>query len=252
MLGIVISDDDRFTVSLSEGLINECIAAHKLEAEIVCVTTNYNEVGVFLKNNRAPYLYFLDIDFGGQKLNGVDVARRIKQIEPMSKIVFVTSHDEMALKVLKSGVEPFGFIEKRYERREMMADYTKYIRMAIGSPNMKQPDGASGEAGSISIPVGIDEYIDLDINRILYVEAIKTISHFVCYHSVDGSAISVRDTIENVLKRLGKGFMKSHRSVIVNTSYVVGVTDGSVNFSNGESAACSFRLKNDVIKRCIK
>jgi DNA-binding LytR/AlgR family response regulator len=69
---------------------------------------------------------------------------------------------------------------------------------------------------------------------------------------VDGSQISVRDTIENVLKTLGGDFMKSHRAVIINTAYVVAVSDSLVKFSNGEVAACSYRLKNEVIKRCLK
>jgi DNA-binding LytR/AlgR family response regulator len=251
MLGIVISDNDLHTVRLSESLISECIAANSLMAEIRCVTTNFNEIGMFLKKNKGVYLFFLDIDYGDQKLNGIDIARNIKQMEPLSKIVFVTSHDDWAMKVLKSGIEPFGFIEKRFQRKEMQADYTKYIKLTLGSLSKGKCDETLNASDSISIPVGIDEYVDLDINRILYVEAIKTIPHFVCYHSLDGSAISVRDTVENVLKQLGSGFMKSHRSVIINTAYVVGVSEGFVNFSSGDSAACSFRLKNDVIKRCL-
>jgi hypothetical protein len=82
------------------------------------------------------------------------------------------------------------------------------------------------------------------------VEADKSVSHFIRYHTVDGSSVSTRDTIESVLKILGEGFMKSHRSVIINKNYVVAVTDGVVKFAGGETAACSFRLKSDIIKKC--
>jgi DNA-binding LytR/AlgR family response regulator len=60
----------------------------------------------------------------------------------------------------------------------------------------------------------------------------------------------VRDTIENVLKTLGGDFLKSHRSVIINKNHVVSVSDGLVKFAGGETAACSFRLKSDIIREC--
>ncbi|MDL2248765.1 LytTR family DNA-binding domain-containing protein [Tyzzerella sp. OttesenSCG-928-J15] len=250
MLGIVVSDDDRYTLELSSDIINECIKANDLDAKIVCMATNYNEIMVFLNNNPGVYLYFLDIDFGGQKLNGIDIARIIKKNEPMSKIVFVTSHADLSMRVLKSGIEPFGFIEKDFRSKEMALSYKKYILLAMDSPEL-MGHGDEPRGGTIKLPVGIDEYIDMEISRILYVESVKTMSHFVCYHSIDGSTISVRDTIENVLEKLGDNFMKSHRSVIINTNHVISVTEGEVNFSNGESAACSFRLRKEVIKRCI-
>ena len=60
----------------------------------------------------------------------------------------------------------------------------------------------------------------------------------------------VRDTIENALERLGGGFMKSHRCVVINQKHVASVSDGFVRFAGGETAACSFRMKNEVIKKC--
>lgn len=253
MLSIVICDDDRFTLDLSASMINKCIQTHQLDAKIVCMTTNYTEMIVYLNNHKGAYLYFLDIDFGGQKLNGIDVARIVKNQEPLSKIVFVTSHVDLSMRVLKSGVEPFGFIEKQFQPKDMEREYKKYMELAINTPYLVQAEGnLENPTNSIKLPVGIDEYVCLDINQILYVESVKTISHFVCYHSVDGSSISVRDTIEHVLKQLGNDFMRSHRSVIINTRHVIGVSEGVVNFSNGETAACSFRLKNNVMKRCLE
>ena len=101
------------------------------------------------------------------------------------------------------------------------------------------------------MPVGIDEFVSIPICQILYVESVKTISHFICYHTVDGSSISIRDTIENALGVLGDDFMKSHRSIIINKRHVIGLVDGMVKFSSGESVACSFRLKKNIMKECL-
>lgn len=251
MLGIIICDDDKFMLDISKKLAEQCIRKYDLDAQIVCTTTNYKEVIHFLCNNSGNYLYFLDLDFGKGNLNGVDIAKIIKEKEPLSKIVFVTSHDDMGINVLKSGVEPFGFIEKTTESNKMLTAYGKYISLAFGT-TIQNKSAKNNKDRKVSLQVGIDEYITLPFTQILFIESVKTISHFVCYHTIDGSSISVRDTIENVLQNLDDDFMKSHRSVIVNKKYVVAVSDGTVKFSNGETAACAFRLKGDVIKKCLK
>ena len=242
MRGIIICDDDRFMLDTSVKTTQLCINKN-LNLGVVCATQNFKDVLLFIEKNPGTYLYFLDIDFGRDSLNGVDVAKIIKRNEPTSKIVFVTSHADMALDILKSGVEAFGFVEKTHDKNKMLQGYRKYINLVAEDTNINSES-------DIKLLVGIDEYVYLQFSQILYVESDKSTSHFVCYHTVDGSTISVRDSIENVLNNLGDGFMKSHRSVIINTSYVVSVADGLVNFAGGEQAACSFRLKNEVIRKC--
>ncbi len=251
MLGIIVCDDDKFMMEMSMKLVQECIVKNKFDAEIACFTTNFNEVLQYFKKNKGTYLYFLDLDFGKEAFNGIDIAKTIKKAEPLSKIVFVTSHGDMGMEILKSGVEAFGFIEKSLVAGKMLMEYKKYILLALGQ-NLVTKDKLQTNEKTIQLPVGIDEYIEVPIQNILYVESTKTISHFVCYHTVDGSQISVRDTIENVLQVLGSDFMKSHRSVIINKNYVIAVADGLVKFSNGDTVACSFRLKSDIIKKCLQ
>ncbi len=249
MLGIIICDDDKFTLALSTKMAKQCINENGFSADVVCMSTSFKEIISFLNRNKGLYLYFLDIDFGKGELNGIDMAKLIKEHEPLSKIVFVTSHADMGMNVLKSGVEAFGFIEKTMEEHKMIAGYKKYIALAIERTASFLQEKPKDEQ-SIQLMVGIDEFISLPISQILYVESAKTVSHFVCYHTVDGSSISVRDTIENVLTHLGDGFIKSHRSVVINISHVLSVSDGVVNFVGGETASCSFRLKNEIIRKC--
>ncbi|MCL2576434.1 MAG: LytTR family DNA-binding domain-containing protein [Defluviitaleaceae bacterium] len=246
MQGIIICDDDKFMLDMSAEVAFKCIEKENLNARIVCATQDSAEVMLYIKKNPGDYLYFLDIDLGRTALNGVDIARLIKKQEPFSKIVFVTSHADMGMDILKSGVEAFGFIEKTADKGKMIQAYKKYIRLVLENNKGNIPMGEP----TVNLLIGIDEYVSLPISQILYVETDKAISHFVRYHTVDGSDLSVRDTIESVLQKLGDDFMKSHRSVIINKNYVVSVSDGVVNFAGGEQADCSFRLKNEVMKKC--
>ena len=249
MLGIVICDDDKFMLDISRTIVENCIKKYRLDAKVVCQTVHSREAINYFSKNKGAYLFFLDLDFGQDTLNGLDVSKMIKEIAPASKIVFVTSHSDKGMDILKSGVEAFGFIEKITDTNKMELAYKKYITLALG---LTIPDGTENIAErKIDLPVGIDEFVSIPVSQILYVESVKTISHFICYHTVDGSSISTRDTIENALAVLGDDFMKSHRSVIINKRHVIGLVDGTVKFSNGESVACSFRLKNNIMKECL-
>ena len=262
MLSIIICDDDKFMMEMSASAVQQCIAKGNYDARIACMTQDATELLAFIKKNPnctpCGRLYFLDIDLGRANLNGVDIARLIKKQEPTAKIVFVTSHADMGMSILKSGVEAFGFIEKTANKSKILNEYKKYIHMLCAEQShiADAQDDASvthmsnADTDVVRLLIGIDEYISIPISQILYVDTDKTVSHFVRYHTVDGSDISVRDTIENVLQKLGESFMKSHRSVIINKNYVVSVSDGVVNFASGEKADCSFRLRSNVMKAC--
>lgn len=66
--------------------------------------------------------------------------------------------------------------------------------------------------------MGLDEKVRIPFSQITYVDPMKTVPHSICYHTFDGSEITVRDTIEHALLLLGCGFMKSHHSVILSLS----------------------------------
>lgn len=244
MIEIILCDDDPFILKVAKETIHKVIHTYYLEAQIACVSESYLEIIKFIEDNPRPYLCFIDLDFGKEKLNGIDIAKLIKKKEPLSKVVFVTNHYELALEVLKSGVEPFGFIEKNSDISRMEEDYLKYIQLAIGNTSYEKNE----QEQMIELVLGVDEKIKLPLSQILYVEAVKTISHGIAYHTINGSTMIVRDSIEKVLETLGEDFMRTHRSVIVHKKYVVGLEEGLVRFANGETAACSFRLRGEVRK----
>ncbi len=130
MLNILLSDDDKFILELEKQRIREEIEKNNFNAQIACISTDSNQIFKYIESNEGEYLVFLDLDFGAGRLNGIDVARRIKTLSPGSKIVFVTNHQELAMSVLKSGVEPFGFIEKTVDMEKLTLSCKKYIQMA--------------------------------------------------------------------------------------------------------------------------
>lgn len=246
MLGIILCDDDKFILQLSAERIKEEINKNQIDAMICCMTTDSREMFQFLKNNEDDYLFFLDLDFGKDKLNGIDLAKKIKNWRNGSKVVFVTNHKEMAMNVLASGVEPFGFLEKTTDMNRLSEGYRKYIQMALSSLQSKQDT----QIEEITLQIGMGECVTLQPYQITYIEAEKTVSHGITYHTMDGSNITIRSTLEQALTILGEDFIRCHRAIIVNKKHMVSLDDGLIKLSNGEEVPCSFRMKSEV-KRCI-
>ncbi len=235
MIRLIICDDDHFTREWLCHFLMEAVRKTNRDAKIVCQASSASEVLLFMRNNPGEYLFFLDLDLGQQRLGGLDLAKALRREFPLSKIVFVTSHVEKSMDILKSGVEPFGFIEKDIDQKVMVKEFAD-ILMKVSGGSMETIEEAVGE---IELPIGIDETVKLLISEITYVEALKNKPHYICYHTLSGSQITVRDTLAHALSMLGNGFVESHRSVIVNRKCVIECTGTQLKLSNGEYVACA-------------
>lgn len=245
MLKIILCDDDSFSLHIMGDLLKAAIQRGKHQAELVCLASCGKELLGFIQKNPYPYLYFIDFDLGKGELNGIDLGHLILKQDPAAKIIFVTSHADKGLDILKSGVRAYGFIEKSPEKQTMILEYMKYL-------NMAQPDSFHiTKPDCIELSMGLDEKVTIPLSQITYVDPVKTIPHSICYHTFDGSEITVRDTIEHALQMLGSGFMKSHRSVIVNKSHVVNLKNGVLKLSNGCCVSYSLSNKKQLIKECF-
>ncbi|MCM1262903.1 MAG: LytTR family DNA-binding domain-containing protein [Butyrivibrio sp.] len=247
MLKIILCDDDRFILQLATDKINEMIESHGFDAKIVSIALNGNELFSYIRSNPSQYLVFLDLDFGNGRLNGIDVAKSLRQTDSDCKIVFTTNHHEMAMDVLKSGVEPFGFLEKSSDISKLTDGYRKYIVMLLNSTNTDVPNGmTTNNTEAILLNPCMDEEVLVLLDDIVFVETEKNVSHGITYHTVNGSVLTIISTLDTELERLGNSFIKVHRSYLVNKKHILRMKDGFLKLSNQQEIPCSFRMRNEV------
>lgn len=245
MQNIIICDDDPFTLQMLSALLERAISQSKTEARLVCLASTGEELLQYIHRD-GNYLYFLDFDFGREALNGIDLVRQIYQIDPNGKIVFVTSHADKGMDILRSGVRPFGFMEKSVDQGKMVREYIHYLQMAA-------PQKGVLEIGLfVELPIGIEETVRLAVSKISYVDTVKTAAHSICYHTFDGSEINVRDTLEHAQEQLGETFLRCHRSVLVNCKYILSLQNGMIKLSNGEFVVCALGKRKMIQDICLK
>ena len=68
---------------------------------------------------------FLDIEMPG--MNGLELARRLKEMDPNIRIVFVTAHEQYALDAFR--VDAIGYVLKPYSREDIQRELDKAFRI---------------------------------------------------------------------------------------------------------------------------
>jgi DNA-binding LytR/AlgR family response regulator len=240
---IIICDDDAFTMKYIKQLFQETAEKEGISLEFACLASSAAEVLNYIRKNEGEFIFFLDLDLGDGEMNGIDLAAKIRTSRPNAKIVFITSHSEKTIDILKSGVEPFGYIEKDLNQNLMIRDMQFTIRKLLNTfiPS-ENPDATEQE---LHVPIGIDEYTSVPFSQILYIDTNKSVPHTVCIHMSGGSVLTMRATITDLLLLLDDSFRCSHRSVIVNTNQIIKTSGSSLTLSNGEKVALSLNHRND-------
>ena len=84
MLSIVLCDDP-FILRLGAEKIERIIEQKGCRAQVATVQTG-GELVTFAKNNSGARLVFLHLDFGEGRLNGIDIAKRIRREDGSVKV----------------------------------------------------------------------------------------------------------------------------------------------------------------------
>lgn len=243
MLKILLCDDDPFFLSLEYEQLSRIIREDCLDASVGCRARSAAEALTFLKGCPDAGLIFLDLDFGKGLPNGMDLSALIKRRAPGCRVVFTTNHHEMALSVLKSGLQPFGFLEKGTDLRQLTEGLRRYVRMAL-----REQGAGPDEEPTVSLSVGAGESVELRLGDILYLEAEKGISHGVTYHTVNGSHVTILGSLEAEQARLGSSFLRVHRSYLASKKHILALREGSLVLSGQQEIPCSLRMRPEVKK----
>lgn len=150
-------------------------------------------------------IYILDICLNG-KITGVDVAKKIREIDWDSEIIFLTNHTSYEHKVYSSIFKIFRFIEKfdNMERR-----LSECITLILNKECDK----------------GMFRYKNSQMNLIIYMKDILYIlrdkDDRKLIIKTTNNSFKVSKTLESILDDLDSRFKKVHRSCIANTDRVL-------------------------------
>ncbi|MBQ7955753.1 MAG: response regulator transcription factor [Lachnospiraceae bacterium] len=145
-------------------------------------------------------ILLLDIDM--PDMNGLEVARRLKDMKNRPLLIFVTSHDELVYDSLQ--FHPFGFVRKNFLNEELpkvLADCEKELESKMIHYHFRTAEG------DISLPVEEIQYFEAEGN---YLQIYSKEKNY-----------RFRETLSTVQEALEHcGFVRVHRGFLVNQAVV--------------------------------
>lgn len=209
---IIICEDSLVQLHQIDTLVQNYILFHNENFQIALKTQSPEEVQMYLKKfHPVNGIYFLDIDLNHQ-INGIDLAESIRQVDVQAKIIFVTTHDEMAPLTLKRKVEALDFIAKDQPLEKIRSE----IYEALDFARQRIDETKTSQRKNFSFSIGTQLY-NMDINEILFVET-SDIPHRLDLFTVNGK-YEFYGKLNNIEKKYLTLFRAS-RSCLVNLTNI--------------------------------
>uniref|UniRef100_UPI004057962D LytR/AlgR family response regulator transcription factor n=1 Tax=Acetatifactor sp. TaxID=1872090 RepID=UPI004057962D len=191
------------------------------------------------KHTPKSGIYFLDIDFKSS-LNGMELAREIRRVDPQASLIFITTHDEMVMETFRLKLEALDYIVKD------TSPLTEKMHQCLAHLESKY-NAATSSAHSISIRAE-GSYRTIPVQDIYYIETIKN-SHKVRI-CLQNAMYHINDSIKSLQPRLGSDFYQCHRTCLVNINHIaeLDIENHRVFLDNRSICPCSTREWRTLLK----
>lgn len=196
LIRCIVVDDEHFALQLIADYVRKVAGM-----EVVLETTSAITALRAIQAGGADAL-FLDIQM--PELTGLELAEIIKG--QAVQIVFITAYSDYALE---------GF---DYDATDYLLKPVTFERFLLAVNKIKRRMTATGSASSGYIFIRTEYKLEkIYLNSILYIQGL---GDYVIYHTITGKIISL-ERMKNIQQTLSAhGFLRAHKSYIVNLGHV--------------------------------
>lgn len=244
-LKVLIADDD-FGMRL---ILKKAI--EKVEAFELIAEAEDGEEALELYEKLPPDIVFMDVEM--PKLDGLECARRIADINPKTIIIFATAHEEYMSKAFEMYafdylVKPFK-LERVYQTLQRIKEQNTQKEQHIISRATRYERGL--EKLLVKSKEGLS-FIDTGEIIIIQREGRNTVIH------TSNESFSTSESLSEIEERLDKSqFFRSHKSYIVNLSMITKIFPYGrwtyvIKFKNTDKDALLTHEKYDELREIFK
>jgi len=215
MVHVLICDDDPHHRAKMESIITKHIATADVQMELIVSASGPEEVLEYLKKHPDKRgLYFLDVDLQ-HEIDGITLGVEIRKTDSLAKIVFVTTHEELAYLTFKQKVEAMDYIVK--DRPEDVETRTLECVLEAYKRYLQEKD-TEPKYFTVNTQGALWSILHDDI---LFFETHPRITERMILHMEDNE-VDFRGIISKI-ESLVPEFYRCHRSFLVNPSKIARV-----------------------------
>lgn len=246
IMKFIICEDNEKEGKKIKNILEKYLEEHGGTEEIQLIHNRFSDVITYAKNYaHLGNVYFLDIVFDGLKMNGLKLAKQIREYDVHGYIVFITAYPELCMKAFQYKLKALDFICKYDD------DVEKRIFDCLDTIKKERLQTLQNKQVEKSIVVKSgSQFHKIPLKDILYFET-ATQERKIVLHTVN-SQIEFYDTLKNIEEKLDNGFYRCHRAFIINVAHIKEVNksrnDMHIVMSNGDRCLLSKKYLKGLMK----
>lgn len=242
MIPIYLCDDEPIWLErLNKAVIDYQIKSD-WEITVEYQTTSPEQFLHFL-TKRTPKngIYFLDVDLK-TSINGMELAKEIRRLDPQASLIFITTHDEMVMETFRLKLEALDYIIKD------SSPLAEKIYLCLSHLEGVYCSTESQTSGSITIRAD-GSYHTISVQDIYYIETIKNTHKVRIY--LQNAMYHITESVTALQKRLGPDFYHCHKAYLVNIHHIaeLDIETHNIILDNGSICPCSTREWRNIVKK---
>ena len=250
MIQIYICEDEKIQLEFWKRTIEDYIKSAKIMAEIVSARQNPQDILNDIEHcDNSQRLFFIYIQMPEYDMNGLELARRLRDKNNDYYLVFITAKDDLAYKVFEYQLDVLDYIVKKpkyYLENADTAPVTERLNRIFYKISQGQKET---EQKKIQLGSGSRKY-NIAIEDIIYVQAVKG-THLVEIN-IACKKIQVRQTLKEIAGQIDmEEFLFVNKSCIVQKRMILSVDKKNrrVNLTGGYQVEVAVR---EMKKVCIE
>lgn len=217
MLKIAVCDDEEFYLKKISGLIEKILINRGISRYGI---DTYLSGEDFVQNDRFMDYNLIFLDINMPEMNGLEIAGKIRESRQDILLVFVTAFMDYAMEGYKMEAIRFLFKDMLEEiLPECMEAVIKKLSIQAHKIEYHFIEGKK------EIPVDNILFVESQLHKLLFYVSEQRMTQYSIYEKLD-----------NVEKELlPYGFLRIHKSFLINTKYIKNIVNYKVYLKNGEA-----------------
>lgn len=215
MLNVAICEDDNIFMDRVRTIVDSYFKENKYKVDIDEYSDGEEIVRGAIHDETKYDIIFFDIDM--PRLNGIEAARLIREVDKDFILIFLTSLDEEVYKVFE--LDTFRFIRKSNFDEEIYPVLESVLKRV--SENSTRYEFKTKD-GTVKLPITEILYFNMVNRRI----NIKTLT---------STYITTKTVFKEIEESLSnKGFISIYRGMMVNINLIKRINKDTIELDNGE------------------